>query len=131
MSILERARHLRAVIEEMATALGDEAAVENKELFKAWAEDTAYAVDQRVRYDGDLYKCLQTHTSQAAWTPTAAPSLWAKVLIPEPTEIPDWEQPSSTNPYMQGDKVRHNGKVWESIMDYNVFEPGVAGWVEI
>lgn len=25
-------------------------------------------------------------------------------------------------------KVRHNGKVWISDIDFNVFEPGVAGW---
>lgn len=26
--------------------------------------------------------------------------------------IPEWEQPDSTNPYMAGDKVAHNGKTW-------------------
>jgi C-terminal processing protease CtpA/Prc len=30
-----------------------------------------------------------------------------------------------------GDKVTHNGKVWESIVDNNSWEPGVYGWTEI
>jgi len=32
---------------------------------------------------------------------------------------------------MTGDKVRHNGKIWVSIADYNVWEPGVYGWEEV
>ena len=35
------------------------------------------------------------------------------------------------NAYMMGDKVRHNGHIWISTMDYNVFEPGVYGWDEV
>ena len=45
--------------------------------------------------------------------------------------IPEWEQPSSVNPYMKGDKVTHNGKTWESSIDNNVWEPSVYGWVEV
>lgn len=41
-----------------------------------------------------------------------------------------WAQPGSTNPYMLGDKVRHNGKIWMSTIDNNVWEPGVYGWAE-
>ena len=50
------------------------------------------------------------------------------MLIPDPEVIPEWEQPGSTNPYMIGDKVRHNGKTWVSTIDNNVWEPGVYGW---
>lgn len=32
---------------------------------------------------------------------------------------------------MTGDKVRHNDKVWISIIDNNVWEPGVYGWNEV
>ena len=41
--------------------------------------------------NGELYKVLQAHTVQEAWTPTNAPSLFAKVLIDpkyEPNGIP-------------------------------------------
>ena len=85
----------------------------------------------RVRFDGVLYRVLQDHISQENWTPTAAPSLFAKVLIPDPDVIPEWEQPDSTNPYQVGDKVTHNGKIWENVTANNVWEPGVYGWVEV
>lgn len=131
MSIIERARQLRAVIESLAETLDDEPAAESIELFPIWATDTDYAVGDRRRYEGLLYKCLQAHTSQETWNPADAPSLWAKVLNPDPGEIPEWEQPESTNPYMMGDKVRHNEKIWISVIDNNVWEPGVYGWDEV
>ena len=65
--------------------------------------------------------------------PVDAASLWAKVLIPNPDVIPEWEQPDSTNPYMKGDKVTYNGKTYESVIDNNVWSPDTypAGWKEI
>lgn len=128
----ERAYQLRALIEQAAASLSDEVALTGVELFPHWNGDgVEYKVDERVSYNGILYKCLQAHTSQTTWTPTDAPSLWAKVLIPNPEVIPEWEQPDSTNPYMTGDKVTHNGKTWQSDIDNNVWEPGVYGWSEV
>lgn len=86
---------------------------------------------ERVLYNDILCKVLTDHTSQADWTPDAAPSLFAKVLIPDKNVIPEWEQPESTNPYNKEDKVTHNGKTWRSTIDGNVWEPGVYGWEEI
>ena len=120
MTILEYARKLREIIEKAAKSLDDNTAVEAVDLFPNWDATAAYVKDDRVRYDGILYRCLQPHTAQGDWTPIAAPSLWAKVLIPEPNVIPEWEQPDSTNPYMTGDKVKHNGKTWVSTCDNNV-----------
>ena len=86
------------------------------------------SVGDRVLYNDVLYKVITAHTSQETWTPTDAPSLFAKVLIPDEDVIPEWEQPDSTNPYMTGDKVSHNGKTWVSTINNNVWEPGVYGW---
>ena len=130
MKMIDRARQLRHTIEELSTTLDDENAVKNIELFPRWEYPHDYAVDDRVRYEDVLYKCLQSHSSQETWTPVDAVSLWAKVLIPDPSVIPEWEQPGSTNPYMRGDKVRHSGKIWVSIIDNNVWEPGIYGWEE-
>ena len=133
MTLLELARHLRETIERLAEEnLTDEEAVQNVELFPSWdGNGHSYAVGDRVRYEGDLYSVLQAHTSQSDWTPDVASSLFAKVLIPDPEVIPDWEQPLSTNPYMTGDKVRHVEKIWVSTIDDNVWEPGVYGWEEV
>ena len=122
---------LRELIERASAMLPDEEAAEGPALFPAWAVGKAYLVGDRVAYDGVLYKVLQAHTSQAGWEPDVAVSLFAKVLNPDPGEIPEWEQPGSTNPYMKGDKVRHNDKVWVSDIDNNVWEPGVYGWSEV
>ena len=131
MTLVEKARALRPIIEKAVCAtLSDTEALDAVSLFPAWVSGKSYATDDHVKYDGALYKCLQMHTSQADWTPTAAPSLWAKVLVPNPETIPEWEQPDSTNPYMAGDTVTHNGTTWVSDIDNNVWEPGVCGWSE-
>lgn len=123
----EHAREIRAIMEEQAATLTDEVALTVPEMFPKWVPK-AYEIGERVRYRGVLYKCVQAHPENGTYTPDTAVSLWAQVLIPDPTDIPEWVQPGSTNPYMAGDKVRHNGHIWVSDIDYNVFEPGVAGW---
>lgn len=131
MRLLERARYLRSLIEKMAKELDDEEALNGKELFPEWKVEEAYSAGDRVRHNDILYKCLQAHTSQESWTPDTAVSLWTRVLIPDPEVIPEWEQPDSTNPYMKGDKVRHDSKIWVSDVDNNVWVPGVYGWSEV
>lgn len=122
----------RNKIEAAASTMADETALTAIELFPAWAVGKAYVVSDRVRYNGKLYKCVQAHTSQADWTPPAAPSLFAEVLPGQGgTGIGEWKQPDSTNPYQKGDKVTHNGKTWVSTVDDNVWEPGVYGWTEV
>lgn len=125
------AEKIRSMLQIAAESLTDEQALQAPLLFERWAIDQHYLVGKRLYYNGALYSVLQEHDSQSTWTPDAAPSLFAPVLIPDPTVIPDWAQPESTNPYMTGDKVRHNGKVWISTIDNNVWEPGVYGWDEI
>ena len=120
------------VVQMQAQALTDEQALLVPAIYPEWVADGIdYTAGYKVQYKGILYKCLQAHTSQESWTPDAAPSLWAKVLIPDENVIPEWEQPESTNPYNKGDKVTHNGKTWQSTVDGNVWEPGVYGWEEI
>lgn len=131
MNILEHARKLRSIIEKAAASLPDEDALEAVELFPKWNESATYAVGDRVQYNSVLYACLIPHTAQANWSPVEAHSLWTKVLIPDPTVVPNWEQPDSTNAYKAGDTVAHNGKTWTSDIDNNVWEPGVYGWSEV
>lgn len=135
MTLIEKARELRKILEKAMTdaqGLTDAEAITATCLHPKWNGDgVQYTAGQRVQDDGILYTVLQAHTSQPDWKPAAAPSLFAKVLIPDPTVIPEWEQPDSTNPYSKGDKVAHNGKTWVSDIDGNVWEPGVYGWTEV
>lgn len=124
----------KAVIAALVTlreSATDEQALSVPALYPAWRSGVANTTGQRVLYRGVLYKVLQNHTSQDDWTPDAAPSLFARVLIPDGETIPEWVQPDSTNPYAKGDKVTHNGKTWVSDYDNNVWEPGVFGWTEV
>lgn len=111
-----------------AVSFSDAQALQVSELYPDWSGDgIIYNSGDRIRYNDVLYKVLQDHTSQADWTPDYASSLFAKVLIPDPEVIPEWEQPESINGYSIGDKVMYNGKTWESLVDNNVWEPGAVG----
>lgn len=118
-------RHISAVID----TLTDEAALGVTDLFPAWTI-RAYVLDERVQYEGKLYKCVQAHTAQAGWEPDKVPALWTEVA--KPGEIPVWRQPTGAqDAYMTGDKVHYpdeNDPVYVSVVDYNTWEPGVYGW---
>ena len=124
-----RVKTFRERIEEASQTLPDDLAQFSVAMYPHWKDDAHYDADYRVQYNDIVYKCLQAHDAQSTWTPTDAPSLWAKVLNPS-EDIPDWEQPDSTNPYMTGDKVRYNGHVYESVIDNNVWSPEAlpSGW---
>lgn len=132
-NLVDLARKLRPYIEKAASNLDDADALEAVQLFPKWEPNIQYEKDEKVRYENILYRCLQSHNSQESWTPLAAASLWAKVLIPDPEVIPDWEQPDSTNGYQIGDKVKFENKTYESLINNNIWSPSAypAGWKEI
>ncbi len=41
-----------------------------------WAIGVAYTVGTEVVYNGELYQCIQGHTSITGWDPPAVPALW-------------------------------------------------------
>lgn len=125
----EHAYKLRAMIVKASTSLSDEDALQAIELYPAWQTGTAYTVDERIRYNSTLYRCVQSHTSQDDWTPDKTPALWTVVSL---DEFPEWVQPTGAqDAYRIGDKVSHNGKHWISTVDSNVWQPGVYGWSEL
>ena len=120
------------IIEEVSEILTDEQAANLPQVFPEWAAGVAYRIDDRRRYAGQLYKCLQAHTLQGDWTPDAAVSLWARLA--KPGEIPVWVQPTGAqDAYMTGDRVHYpdtGSPVYESTIDNNVYSPEAypAGW---
>ena len=117
----------------LADNLTDEQAVQVPLIFEAWQVGVNYKVGKKLVYEEVLYKVLQDHTSQETWTPKDAPSLFARVLVDDGGAVLDWVQPDSTNPYMKGDRVKFEGKIYESLIDNNVWSPTAypAGWKEI
>ena len=125
-----KANTLRSMIEKAFKSLLDEDALSAVELFPPWKADTAYESNIRVKYNGKLYRVVQTHTSQSDWTPDITPALYTEVAMPG--EIPVWKQPTGAqDAYMTGDKVHYPTKddtVYQSTMDYNTYAPNVYGW---
>lgn len=116
----------RGKIETAASTMTDATALTAVELFPAWETDKAYVANDRVRYDGVLYKCIQAHTSQSDWMPSATPALWKTVSV---DEYPEWVQPTGAHDaYNKGDKVSYNGKHYVCTADANAYAPDVYGW---
>ena len=121
-----KAKQLRQLIEQLAVTLDDETALTGVELFPAWVAGKAYAVNDRAQYNGTLYKCVQAHTSQSDWMPSATPALWKTVSI---DEYPEWVQPTGAHDaYNIGDKVTYNGQRYVCTSNANVYAPDVYGW---
>lgn len=119
-----------ARLNQMDAALAvipDEDAADAMTLFRKWEPGLNLVMGQRLQHGGKLYRVEQPHTSQAGWEPDKTPALFTEVA--KPGEIPEWKQPTGAqDAYKKGDQVRHSGKVWESDIDGNVWEPGVYGW---
>lgn len=119
-------------LEYLAGLLTDEQAVAATFLFDEWDPNgVSYTAEvSKVTYNDLLYKCLQSHVSQATWNPADAVSLWVRIDDPA-IEWPEWRQPTGAHDaYPIGAKVSHNDKHWVSNVDNNVWEPGVYGWDE-
>lgn len=61
-------------------AVDDATALRMVAYYPEWTAGTAYAVGDRLAYNGDLYKVLQAHTSQETWLPgTGTESLYTRI----------------------------------------------------
>ena len=120
----------RGKVEEASSFAGDESALDMIELFPRWESGLSVKVGDRYQYKGDLYKCVQAHTTQDDWTPDKTPALWTKISL---DEWPEWIQPTGAqDAYNKGDKVTFKEKHYISLIDGNVWSPEAypAGWEE-
>ena len=120
----------------MRSDMDDADALANSALFPEWAIGFSYKIDDVFRYDGELYRVAQNHTSQSQWVPgsVGTESLYTHITIDPETGYEEWKQPlGAHDAYSYGDIVRHNDKLWISTVageKTNVWEPGVYGWDE-
>ena len=122
---------MKLAVKQARQVTDDAEALSLQILYKQWDDQIGKTlkVGEYINYNKILYKVLQEHTVQEEWKPDVSPSLFAKVLVdPTGETILEWQQPDSTNPYMKGDKVTHNGITYVCDIDNNVWEPGVHGW---
>ena len=96
---------LRDMIRKASVSLDDTDALDAMELFAPWSVDTEYTAEQRIRYNGKLYRVVQSHTSQADWTPDATPALY--------TEVAEQGQGTKDNPIpYNGNMALEKGKYY-------------------
>ena len=102
------------------TNLTDEQALAISAIYPAWHTGVDYRTGQIVNFSGQLYRCVQDHTSQDNWAPDAAASLWSPISY-NSDGVEQWTQPTGAHDaYNVGD---HNGKRWKSLINGNVWEP--------
>ena len=111
----------------------------SKETARNWiaptgAHDMYKQGEWMIFTDGKYYECL----NDTAYSPTDYSSTWradGEQETPEPTpSIPEFVQPTGAHDaYKKGDKVSFNGKIYESLIDANVYSPSAypLGWQEV
>jgi hypothetical protein len=136
MNKLQIAEQFRKALQMFATSLSDEKAMEIVSVYDEWVSGKAYNVGEFVRYgensvgDYQLYKVVQTHTSQADWTPDVATSLFAPIGLND-DGYPVWSRPTGAHDaYNKDDIVDYNGTIYKSLIDGNVYSPDEypQGW---
>jgi hypothetical protein len=103
-----------------------------------WSVGVSYQIDDLVNYNNQIYKVLQSHTSQAHWTPDSVPALFTEYAFQQLGEVPQWIQPTGGHDaYNLEDRVwfqvGDDKLIYESTMNGNVWSPTVypTGWNEI
>ena len=124
---------MKLAVKQARQVQDDAEALSLQILYKQWNKQVGkeLQVGEYINHNDVLYKVLQQHTVQDNWAPDVSPSLFAKVLVdPTGDTVLDWEQPDSTNGYMDGDKVKFEGHIYVSIIDNNIWSPKdyPAGW---
>lgn len=119
-SVLQAARF-------MALSFTDEQALQVPDLYPVWAPDTTYKMNQRLTYNGQLYKVNQDHTSQDndGWHPgeSGSVSLYTAITLNE-SGYPIWTPPSGGHDaYNTNDIVEKNGVLYKSLIDGNTTDP--------
>lgn len=88
----------------------------------------AYMKGDTVTSNGRKYR---SRIDNNVWSPEQYPAAWEEITESGGDEPPEWIQPTgSHDAYSKGDRVRRNGKVYESTIDSNVWDPETYpdGW---
>ena len=88
--------------EKIVSTFTDENAVKVIDLYPVWMVGISVAKDSRYQYNGKLYKCVQSHTTQADWTPDITPDLWTVIDVTHAGTIDDPIPASAGMEYIKG-----------------------------
>lgn len=128
---IERQKQLQVatyiVVNESAPNLTDEQALSVSMLFNEWVVGKEYKKGYIVRYNGELYRIGQDHTSQEQWKPgdSGVTALYSRITITEEGyEVwKPWDGVSGI--YAEGQIVEdpNDGKLYTSKIPNNVWGP--------
>ena len=128
---IERQKQLQVatyiVVNESAPNLTDEQALSVSMLFNEWVVGKEYKKGYIVRYNGELYRIGQDHTSQEQWKPgdSGVTALYSHITITEEGyEVwKPWDGVSGI--YAEGQIVEdpNDGKLYMSKIPNNVWGP--------
>jgi len=150
-TVAEVLSQLRELMRPYIVEVEDEVAVTVPALFDPWAAGIDVVAGERRYYNGEVWRCVQGHRTQADWTPDLVfterihgfdalcrekeeltpldcPALWTKVSL---DEWPEFVQPTGGHDvYMKDDKITFNGERYISKIDNNAWSPTAypAGW---
>lgn len=126
---LQAAEQFRKAVQMFAASLGDEKAMEVATIYDPWTAGKSYAFGEFVTYgensvgDPQLYKVVQTHTSQADWTPDKTSALFTAIGL-DFEGYPLWSRPTGAHDaYNAGDIVEYYGVLYESLINGNTYSP--------
>lgn len=100
---------------------------------KEWVAGEEVAKGFVRSYNGVNYWAIQKHTTQEDYNPEATKGVLWKEVPKVVNGYPQWVQPTGAHDaYQVGERVHHNGKNWESLVDGNVWEPEEGTlWTEV
>ena len=135
MNKLQIAEQMRRALQMFCVTLSDEAAMVVPAVYDEWAAGMSYKAGDILRHgvngvgDPQLYRVVQSHTSQMGWQPQETAALYTPIGLTD-DGYPVWAQPTGAHDaYSKGDVVEYEGKLYVSTIDGNVYAPGVYGWV--
>ena len=113
----------------------DITALRMAEFYPDWAAGQDYTAGYKVHHGGKLWRCVQSHTSQAGWEPENAASLWTEICESHAGTLED-PIPYSGNMALESGKYYiQDGKIYRCIRDtgnpvYNALSELVGLYVE-
>lgn len=133
MTLIEKARELRGLIEEAVQSLGDEKASKAPTLFPRLKQDGGLVrAGTRICYKGEVRKAAVDLWDTADNSPDKAADLWETLdykdgyrIIPSTITV--------TGAFAKGERGWWNGVLYESTAENNVYTPEqyAAYWTEV
>ena len=95
----------------------DNTALRMTEFYPEWAADTEYTIGYKAQRNGKLWRCRQTHTSQAGWEPENAASLWTEICESHAGTLDDPIPYSGNMALESGKYYMQDGKIYRCTRD--------------